>query len=158
MVSVIYNKDDDILSSYEKIKKENENIMNHLNSIVEFNKTKNNEIEALKIINKKHFESNFDELNKEIAELKKENNNILKLKNENDIMKQTLLSQENTINEMKKYVKELEDKIEAITHFCFRCNDKYIKSEKKITCEHKYICNYCTLNINECPKCNSMYD
>jgi hypothetical protein len=164
MVSVNYNKDDDIISSYEKIKKENENIMNHLNSIVEFNKIKNDEIESLKIINKKHFESNFIDLNKEIEHLRKENSNIIEIKKENDIMKQTISLQEikisscqNTIYDLEKYIKQLENKLEEMNHCCFRCNDKYIKSDKKINCEHKYICNHCTLNICMCPKCNTMY-
>jgi len=164
MVSVNYNKDDDILSSYEKIKKENENIMNHLNSIVEFNKIKNDEIESLKIINKKHFESNFIELNKEIEHLRKENSNIIEIKKENDIMKQTISLQEikinscqNTIYDLEKYIKQLENKLEEMNHCCFRCNDKYIKPDKKINCEHKYICNHCTLNICMCPKCNTLY-
>ena len=164
MVSVNYNKDDDILSSYEKIKKENENIMNHLNSIVEFNKIKNDEIESLKIINKKHFESNFIELNKEIEHLRKENSNIIEIKKENDIMKQTISLQEikinscqNTISDLEKYIKQLENKLEEMNHCCFRCNDKYIKPYKKINCEHRYICNHCTSNICMCPKCNTMY-
>ena len=40
---------------------------------------------------------------------------------------------------------------------CSRCLDKYIKSSKKINCIHKDICDECTKNRDECPKCGTKY-
>ena len=41
---------------------------------------------------------------------------------------------------------------------CSRCLDKYIESSKKINCIHKDICNECTKNRDECPKCGTKYE
>ena len=131
IVSLNYNKDDDIMNSYEKIKSKNDSIVEHLNSIVELNKIKNDEIETLKIINKKHCDQHFKDVIKDNELLKKEN--IL----------------------LKHKIDQLMDELNK---FCFRCYDKYIKPTKIIKCEHKYICHICTLKITKCPTCDIPYD
>ena len=141
--------------TYEQIKKDNKNIVGHLISIGQFNKIKDDELKTLKIMIKKHYESDFIELNKKMRCLKKEN----------EVMKRTISFQEvkinscqNTISDLEKYITCLGNITREIDYHCFHCDNEYIKPDKKINCEHKYICNYCTLNIKECPKCNTMYD
>ena len=143
---------------YERIKKDNKDIVAHLLSIGQFNKIKNeetkNELETLKIMIKERYESKFIELNKKMRSLKKEN----------DAMKQTISFQEvkinsyqNIISDLEKYIIQLGNTTKEIDYCCFHCDNIYIESDKKINCKHKYICNYCTLDIDMCPKCNTMY-
>ena len=115
---------------FEQIKKKllSENKKYILNKIRE--KCEMQYIEYLKNI----FYEEKQQINKE---LKEEKSHIL-----------ALIRKNNVINVVKKI-----DNIFS----CFRCNDKYVKPDKKINCEHKYICNYCTLNICMCPKCNTEY-
>jgi hypothetical protein len=144
--------------TYEKIKKDNKDIVEHLISIGQFNKIKNdeakNELKTLKIMIKEHYESSFIELNKKMRSLKKEN----------DVMKRTISLQEvkinsyqNTISDLEKYIIPLGNITKEMDYYCFHCDNIYIESDKKINCKHKYICNYCTLDIGMCPKCNTIY-
>jgi hypothetical protein len=48
-------------------------------------------------------------------------------------------------------------KIDILNDKCIRCYDKYIVSNKIITCKHKNICNQCTNILDMCPICNVSY-
>ena len=140
--------------TYEQIKKDNKHIIDHLLSIGQFNKIKDDELKTLKIMIKEHYESKFIELNKKMRSLKREN----------DDMKRTISFQEvkinscqNTISDLEKYIIQLGNITKEMDYYCFHCDNIYIESDKKINCKHKYICNYCTLDIGMCPKCNTMY-
>ena len=158
---VLYDKNQKSIITpeiYERIKKDNKkdnkHIIDHLLSIGQFNKIKDDELKTLKNMIKEHYESSFIELNKKMRSLKKEN----------DDMKRTISFQEvkinscqNTISDLEKYIMCLGNITKEMDYYCFHCDNIYIESDKKINCKHKYICNYCTSDIGMCPKCNTMY-
>ena len=78
------------------------------------------------------------------------------IKNNNNIVNNNIVNN----NTMKVKTKDIYKSFLNITKqdntHCSRCYDK-LNISTKINCIHNDICEYCVIQLNECPKCSTLY-